>query len=372
MSSKLRVLACVLLAAQAARAQDVRIGVLGLFHPGQLTLQAGPAQAVIVHTGTKTFVLERSSGQDTAKVIISGSGLIIRIGNQSIQTSSLRASSRSNNAADFVLAVPGKISRRYLGVLEVTAVADTLLPVVHMDLETAVASVVQAESAPGTPLEALKAQAVASRSYFTAARGRHREFDFCDTTHCQFLRAPPPPDSDASRAAKATQGLVLAYRDQAVAAMFTRSCGGRTRTPQEVGLSSHAYPYFSVTCDYCRRHPSRWVRRVSSAEASELRERGEASRLSLDRRLGWDAVPGNNFTAHSDAQGVVLEGSGEGHGIGLCQAGASAMAQAGAMFREILEHYYPNTVLMNRSARTDDSAGGVPVPSLDHNRAVVR
>ena len=42
----------------------------------------------------------------------------------------------------------------------------------------------------------------------------------------------------------ATRGLVLAYRDQAVAAMFTRSCGGRTRTPQEVGLSSHAYPYF--------------------------------------------------------------------------------------------------------------------------------
>ena len=65
----------------------------------------------------------------------------------------------------------------------------------------------------------------------------------------------------------------------------------------------------------------------------------------MDRRLGWDAVPSNNFSAHSDAQGVVLEGTGEGHGVGLCQAGAKAMAQAGATFREILDHYYPNTTL---------------------------
>ena len=126
MSSRLRVLACVLLATHVACAQDVRIGVLGLFHPGQLTLQAVPAQAVVVHVGTKTFVLERSSGQDTAKITISGGGLIIRIDSQSIRTSSLRASSRSDDAAEFVLAVPGKISRRYRGVLEVKAVAGAL------------------------------------------------------------------------------------------------------------------------------------------------------------------------------------------------------------------------------------------------------
>lgn len=346
MSSRLKWLA-LLLATQAACAQDVRIGVLGLFHPRQLTLQAAPAQAIIVH-GRKDFVLERSSGEDTATITISGVDLTIQIGSQSVRTSSLRVSSRSNGGADFVLSVPGKITRRYRGTLEVKAVAGALVPVVQMGLETAVASVVQAESAPGTPLEALKAQAVATRSYLIAARGRHRGFDFCDTTHCQFLREPPSSDSDASRAALATRGLVLAYRDQAVAAMFTRSCGGRTRTPREVGLSNHAYPYFPVVCDYCQRHPSRWVRRVSTAEAAELRERGEASRLDVDRRLGWDAVPSNDFTAHSDARGVVLEGSGQGHGIGLCQAGARAMAQEGSTFRDILEHYYPNTQLVNR------------------------
>src|SRR6266852_2460751 len=77
-----------------------------------------------------------------------------------------------------------------------------------MQLETAVGSVVQAESAPGTPLEALEAQAVVTRSYFAAGRGRHHNFDFCDLTHCQFLREPPNPDSTIAQAVRATQGLV--------------------------------------------------------------------------------------------------------------------------------------------------------------------
>jgi stage II sporulation protein D len=354
---RIMLLAPVLLATQAAYAQDVRIGVLGLFRPHEITLKTVPGQALVIHTkiaqgGEKTLILERSSGTDTAEIAVSGDGLTLRTDNQPLPISELRASSRGNGAADFVLAIPGKIERRYHGVLEVEAVAGILVPVVQMNLETAVASVVQAENAPDTPLEALRAQAVATRSYLVGARGRHRDFDFCDTTHCQFLREPPPPESNASRATVATRGLVLAYQDHTVPAMFTRSCGGRTRTPQEVGLSSDGYPYFSAVCEYCLRHPAHWVRRLSQADASgiDLREHAENSRLDIGRRLGWDAVPSNNFTAHSDAKGLVLEGNGEGHGIGLCQAGARAMAQSGATFREILDHYYPNTTLANLSS----------------------
>src|SRR4029077_8304319 len=218
-------------------------------------LKAAPGQAMMVQTivqaGEKNFALERSSHTGTAERTFSGGEVACLIGNQSLRTSSFQASNRNNGAADFVLTIPGKISRRYHGVLEVKAVAGILVPVVRMDLETAVASVVQAESAPDAPLEALQAQAVATRSYLVASRGRHRDFDFCDTTHCHLLREPPSPESNASRATVATRGLVLAYRDHAVAAMFTRSCGGRTRTPQEVGLSSRGYPYFSAVCDYC-------------------------------------------------------------------------------------------------------------------------
>ena len=75
---------------------------------------------------------------------------------------------------------------------------------VTMDLETAVASVVAAESPPGAGLESLKAQAVVARSFLVAAHGRHARSDFCDTTHCQFLREPPAEGSLAERAARNT------------------------------------------------------------------------------------------------------------------------------------------------------------------------
>jgi stage II sporulation protein D len=215
-----------------------------------------------------------------------------------------------------------------------------------MDLENAVASVVAAESTPGTPSEALKALAVAARSYFVAGKGRHRDFDFCDTTHCQFLREPLASNTAAAQAISATRGLVIAYQSQPVAAMYTRSCSGSTRTPAELGLPPAAYPYYSVDCQYCRQNPSRWESRLSAADAAALRGSNEFSRLRLGRSLGWSAVPSNNFVVRKEGEQTILRGVGQGHGIGLCQAGAKAMAEEGADFREILAHYYPNTAII--------------------------
>ena len=351
MRFKLKLLMSILVAAQAVSAQGVRIGVFGLFRTHQLTIKSSPAQALIIRAGRQSFVLERSSGQDAASVTLSDDGMALHLGDQQIRAASIHAANRSGGVADFVLAISGKISRHYQGVLEIKTSAGVLVPVVTMDLETAVASVVQAENSPDTPLEAMKAQAVATRSYFLAGQRRHHEFDFCDTTHCQFLREPPAPDSNAARAALATRGLVLAYREKAVAAMFTRSCGGRTRTAEEAGIPHQGYPYFAVACDYCLRNPWRWVRRLSLPEADDLLRRGESSRLDLDRRRGWDFIPSNNFTTRRGPDGVILHGAGQGHGIGLCQAGAKAMAETGAGFQEILEHYYPNTALVNADQR---------------------
>jgi stage II sporulation protein D len=206
--------------------------------------------------------------------------------------------------------------------------------------------VVAAESPPGAPLEALKAQAVAARSFLVAGKGRHRDFDFCDTTHCQFLRSPPHTNSPAWQATRSTEGMVLRYRQTVFAAMYSASCGGRTHTLAELGIPARDYPYFSVACEYCRRHPQKWVAEITSAEAAGL-DNSEASRLRLARKLGWKTVPSNSYSASSRRQGelVQLEGQGVGHGVGLCQRGAAGMAQRGAAFLEILAHYYPNTVV---------------------------
>lgn len=333
-----------------AQSRTVRIGVLGIFHPTQLTLAADKAGELLVSAANQNIFLQPRSACDLLRIRVSGTSLLLSCGESQIRAREMRASGRNQQFTGLVLTVPGKIKRRYQGVLQITAQSGELIPVVTMDLETAVASVVQAETVAGTPLEALKAQAVVSRSYFVAGVGRHADFDFCDLTHCQFLREPPPADSPATAAAAATRGLVLAYNDKPFAAMFTRSCGGRTRTPQELGLPQNGYPYFSVICNFCYKNPTRWTRKVSREDAAQLILRGEDGRLALGRRLGWNAVPSNNFTVLEQDGEIILRGVGEGHGLGLCERGAQDMAEHGSDFHTILNHYFPNTRLKELSS----------------------
>jgi hypothetical protein len=329
----------------AASAQEVQIGVLGLFHPRQITLSTAQAEAIVIKADKNVFVLEPGSGTSCARIGISGDALLLDYGRHVVRAAEIHAAGRDGRSAAFILAIPNKISRQYRGTLTVKATDGIVVPIVTMDLETAVASVVQAESAPEAPLEALKAQAIVTRSYFVVGKGRHHQFDFCDLTHCQSLREPPNPESPAVIASAATRGLVILFEGKPIAAMFTRSCGGHTRVPAEIGMPSNGYAYFPVVCDYCYKHPSRWTRRISQRDAERLLGKGEAGRLAIDRRLGWNAVPSNNFTARNEDRGVILEGAGQGHGVGLCQRGAKAMAEGDASFREIISRYFPNTAL---------------------------
>jgi peptidoglycan hydrolase-like amidase len=340
----------VLLSNPLANAQNVRIGVLGIFHPRQLDLTSGNVDAIVVTAAGKTFFLQPGSPTGKLQIRASGNELLLRIAGKELRASDIHAAGRNQDATDFILSVPGKIERRYRGTLDVKIVGDELVPVVTMDLETAVASVVQAESLAGTSFEALKAQTVVTRSYLVAGGGRHAEFDFCDLTHCQSLQEAPRPGSPAAVAAEATRDLIITFDEKAVAAMFTRSCGGHTLTPADIGISSRGYPYFSVVCDFCHKNPVRWSRRLSREDAAILSDHREAGRLSVDRRLGWNVVPSNNFKAHESGTEVILQGVGQGHGVGLCQRGARAMAEDGADFRKIIDHYFPNTSLVRFAA----------------------
>jgi peptidoglycan hydrolase-like amidase len=338
-------LSLALVAQPQARPRSVRIGVLGIFHPRVLTIAPEETGELLVLAADRQIFLLPRSACSLLNVRSSGGTLLLDCGGKEFRARKISASGRNQQPVGFFLGVPGKLKRRYEGILELKARDGELIPVVAMDLETAVASVVLAETAPGTPLEALKAQAVVSRSYLVAGGSRHSDFDFCDLTHCQFLRESPAADSPAAAAAAATQNIVLTFDRKPIAAMFTPSCGGHTRTPQEIHMPPSAYPYFSVICDSCYKGPIRWTRKISSEDAALLFLRGENGRLAIGRKLGWDAVPSNNFTAREQNSEVILHGTGKGHGIGLCQRGARDLAAGGADFHEILAHYFPNTKL---------------------------
>jgi peptidoglycan hydrolase-like amidase len=247
-------------------AASVRIGVFGLFHPQELEIRPAVGQVLEVSSSTGTQVLEGARS--------------LRL------TGPAKVAGRGGGDASFVLSVPGKIQREYRGRLEVRTRAGSLEAIVEMDREIAVASIVGAE-APDAPIEAQKAQAIVTRSFLAASRARHSGFDFCDTTHCQFLREPPPSESAPSRAATSTRGLALVYQGRPFTAFYSGNCGGRTQTPQDAGWGPEPYPYFAVECP---------------------------------------------------VRGVV-----SGHRVGYCQRGAAEMARRGSLFREILAHYLPAT-----------------------------
>jgi hypothetical protein len=293
--------------------------VLSLFKPRRL----------ILYATAKPLELQIDGSRQTLAI---GSGLVLDADdNRRLEILAI---------SDFAIEVPHKLRRDYFGKLTIDNVGGTLRCVVAMEREIAVASIVAAESPPHASVDSLAAQAIAARSFLLGAKTAHVGADFCDTTHCQFLREPPPAGSAFIVAARRAGGLVLRYQTEdsayTLAAMYSRSCGGRTRTLAELGLPVRGYPYYAVDCAFCRAHPEAWQRDPPAQIANT--ERG---RLDYNRIHGWSALPG-----HIDKSTALrIEGRGVGHGIGLCQLGAADMAAHGATFAEILTHYYPNTTL---------------------------
>jgi len=336
------------LSASPARAQqELRFGVLGLFHPRELVLEPEGREVLSVSAqgGARSTVLVLNGEPGHRQIVFHADGSGVVAGTRSARTFSVTA--RNGGVVAFRLTVPGKLRRVYSGWLNLEARNGALLAVVSMDRETAVASIVAAEMVESAPMEALKAQAVATRSFLIAGQ-RHLEFDFCDTTHCQFLKSPPEPASRVFRAVEATRGLVIAYRGKPLAAMYSSRCGGQTRSLRDVGADpGDGYPYFAVPCAWCRRHPFTWQSTVGKSAHPPV-PGDERRRIVEARQWGWSAIPGSDFTVTGDSAGWRLEGHSAGHGVGMCQQGARGMASAGASFREILSHYYPNTLLVSQ------------------------
>ncbi len=292
--------AFALLIATGACAQTLRIGVFGIFRPAQVWVSG--TSSLAIQAGAECRTLEAGA---VLRCALDGSLVACGAGTDVVRGRDVTIDAKDGHV---LLSVPGKLKRRFSGVLTVRSSRRALTASVAMDLETAVASTVAAEADPDTPIEALRAQAIAARSYYVAERARHSEFDFCDTTHCQFLREPPGQGSAAAEAAETTRSLVLTSNGVPVAGFLTASCGGSTRTPA-AAEGGHQYPYFSVDCPYCRRNGARRCSYCTRTEGAWPNRRG----------------------------------SGAGHGIGLCQNGAAGMASEGAGFRAILNYYFPNT-----------------------------
>jgi stage II sporulation protein D len=235
-----------------------------------------------------------------------------------------------------------------------------------LPLEDYVAAVLGGEMPVSFPLDALKAQAVAARTY--AVR---RKIETLDQPYhlgsgvlAQVYGGVHREDARTRAATEATRGEILTYELAPAEAYFHSSCGGRT----ESGLAAlnRDLPYLkSVDCPCAHAAATHWSLKLTEHDLeNDFHQRGGLSvesrsttgrarrvhvgersvdAVSFRERVGYDKVKSLAFDVVKTGNGFLLSGKGYGHGAGLCQWGAKAFADQGWDYRRILEHYYPGT-----------------------------
>jgi stage II sporulation protein D len=224
-------------------------------------------------------------------------------------------------------------------------------------LEDYLAGVLGSEMPRTFPLEALKAQAVAARTYALHKKLEQygQPFHLGSSVISQVYGGLAAEDARTREAVEATRGLVLTWQLQPIEAYFHASCGGKTESGAEA--LGRDLPYLkSVSCPCAKLPEAQWTIELDSAVQVLARAvSGRATRVALDgrpmtavsfrERIGYSKLRSLWFDVERRAGRSVISGHGFGHGAGLCQQGARLLAERGLSFREILEHYYPGTEL---------------------------
>ncbi|MEA4847695.1 MAG: stage II sporulation protein D [Clostridiaceae bacterium] len=255
--------------------------------------------------------------------------------------------------------------------------------VVTMNLEDYILGVVAGEMPASFQMEALKAQALAARTY-TMLRMRqfggsgcskHPEAEICtDSTHCQAYRDPATITKDMDKLKEAvygTAGEVIVYDNKLIDAVFHSTSGGKTENSEEIW--SNKVPYLrSVTSQYEEHSPKYVAQQEISIDnfiqcmkkldpgvkidkkniKNEIKilERSEGGRITSlkvgDKTFdGMDVrnvlgLNSSNFNYSVGASTILFTVVGSGHGIGMSQYGADGMAKNGSSYRDIITHYY--------------------------------
>ncbi|HZE88709.1 MAG TPA: SpoIID/LytB domain-containing protein, partial [Verrucomicrobiae bacterium] len=185
--------------------------------------------------------------------------------------------------------------KAYRGAVEVLVNGSARLRAVNVvGLEDYLRGVVPHELGPGLypELEALKAQAVAARTYVVANRGQFAAdgYDVCDTPRCQVYEGSKGEDSLSDRAINETAGLVATYRGQPINALYTATCGGHTEDAANV-FSQEKAPYLKGVDCYANEASLAAQRRTLSGAAPFAPVAGSDG-ASLDEGLALLSVLG--------------------------------------------------------------------------------
>ena len=252
----------------------------------------------------------------------------------------------------------------------------------EINIEDYLKGVLPKEVNPNWNMEALKAQAVISRSYVIKNLQRHSSdnFNLCSSVHCQVYGGANIESANCNKAITDTTKQVITFKDEIAQTVFHASCGGYTENPKSIWDWKNETPdYLKGRKDkYCSKSPhNKWNCTLSETtirkklinagykidiiksiklsgntpgHAKEFviikHKKGELKLNAYKFRLAVDSnLIKSSFIKNINKKGndFIFSGKGWGHRIGLCQCGAKAMAEKGISYKKILKFYYPKT-----------------------------
>ena len=262
--------------------------------------------------------------------------------------------------------------RWYRGKVQLVNDGNQLTAINHVDLEDYLYSVVGAEAVSSWPIEALKAQAVAARSYALYKRKTQSNnlYDLDTTQRTQVYKGLDTEYITTHEAVNSTAGQIITHNGNVILAAFHSSSGGHTENVEDIWTSP--LPYLRGVVDYDHESPVfEWSKTFSIGQIGNLiggvgkvknmipekaTPQGRVVTMKVIGDRGIQQVSGKQlrkildlrstlFRVRTQGSQVQVYGRGFGHGLGLSQWGAYYLAKQGINYHQILTHYYQNTTL---------------------------
>jgi stage II sporulation protein D len=272
-----------------------------------------------------------------------------------------------------------------------------------LDIEDYLLGVIGREMNPNSPLEALKAQAIAARTHalHLARESEDQSYDLVANLSQAYM-GKDKLHKNVVLAIEITRGQILQYKGRTIPAYFHASCGGYTEPSSSIWKTAatkeeNASQSSAVRCTWCATSDeNKWSLKISKeafrralgqaglkvgvspsiailetapgghAVTIAIRSNGGEVRVDGDRLrsiLGYSSLKSTLFQVSETSNpggtpgdGFIFTGNGFGHGVGLCQFGAEQMARKGASSGRILAYYYPNCRIA--SYETEKPASG--------------
>ena len=260
-----------------------------------------------------------------------------------------------------------------------------LMAINELPLEDYVKGVVPSEMSANWHPEALKAQALAARTYalFKIRLNGKKDFDVVASTKDQVYKGRAGADGPAGRAVDETREQILTYRDEPIQAVFFSTAAGPTEDAMNVWSLDLPYlkgvecpfdmnsPYFQWRTDVwlplleqrlreegypvgviATLDPASYTKAGRVATVRILHSGGEFHLKGEDLRrvVGYTVLASTQFEFEVVGLQIQFTGRGAGHGVGMCQWGAKELAEKGYSADAIVRYYYPGAEIRDISS----------------------